>query len=61
MTDIDTLYIWLFAFVALAALASVVQAYFTPEACEIRAHNRAVQLASEQPIRRRRRLQHAAQ
>ena len=57
MTDIDALYIWLFAAVAIAAVCSVIEAYCMPEAREARAHNRAVQLANEQPARRRRRLQ----
>lgn len=57
MNDTDILFIWLFAALAFGAFASIVQAYCMPEAREARARNRAVQLANEQPVRRRRRLQ----
>lgn len=57
MNDTDILFIWLFAALAFGAFASIVQAYCTPEVREARARNRAVQLANEQPMRRRRRLQ----
>lgn len=55
MTDTDILFIWLFVALAFGGFASIVQAYCTPEAREARARNRAVQLANEQPMRRRRR------
>ena len=55
-SDTDILFIWLFAALAFCAFASVIQAYCAPEVREARAHNRAVQLANEQPARRRRRL-----
>lgn len=57
MNDTDILFIWLFAALAFGAFASIVQAYCTLEVREARARNRAVQLANEQPMRRRRRLQ----
>jgi len=57
MNDTDILFIWLFAALAFGGFASIVQAYCAPEVREARARNRAVQLANEQPVRRRRRLQ----
>lgn len=55
MTDTDILFIWLFVALAFGGFASIVQAYCSPEVREARARNRAVQLANEQPARRRRR------
>lgn len=55
--DTEILYIWLFAAVALAAIAAIAEAYNAPAAREARAYSRAVQLANEQPARRRRRMQ----
>jgi len=57
MNDTDILFIWLFAALAFGAFASIVQACCLPEVREARARSRAVQLANEQPVRRRRRLQ----
>lgn len=55
--DTEILFAWLFAALALGAVASFVGAFNAPEAREARAHNRAVRLAQEQPARRRRRMQ----